>query len=134
MALAEALHANSHLQELSLDSNKLSDPAAQALGRMLAANKALRLLRLGGNHIKDAGALAHWLPANTTLQLLDLESNDVADDGARALAAAVCRNRSLEALLLDNNRFTAAASSHLLSIQARIESNPVNSNEKEIKF
>ena len=58
VALAQALHHNSIVEELYLSNNSISDAGAVALARALHHNSTLRMLDLFNNSISDAGAVA----------------------------------------------------------------------------
>lgn len=78
-ALLRAMRDNTNVVSLDLASSALTDSIAVALGKMLAANKTLRVLNLGCNDLtsKCLGPLGEGLQENSVISSLVLESNSV---------------------------------------------------------
>ena len=110
VALAQTLHHNSTIQELDLYNNSISDDGAVALAQALHHNSTMQELDLYNNSISDDGAvaLAQTLHHNSTMQKLDLSDNSISDDGAVALAQALHHNSTLDMLDLSNNSISDA--------------------------
>ena len=104
-AIAEVLHHNSTLTDLSLSHNNIYDAGAKTLAIALHHNSTLTDLRLSKNRIGDAGAeaLAKALYLNSTLQGLLLSHNSIGDSGAVKLAKSLHHNSQLNVLWLHGN-------------------------------
>jgi Ran GTPase-activating protein (RanGAP) involved in mRNA processing and transport len=75
VALADALHSNSHLAWLHVEhAQSMTLVGLTALANMLHSNTGLRVLHLGGNRIKNDGArvMLKGLKSNRHLQHLEL--------------------------------------------------------------
>ena len=118
LALVQALHHNSTLQEKSL---KLSvtvdgDNEAKDYAKLLVEYPYMVDNINWGcqeeyiNNISDTGAvaLAQALRDNSTLLWLDLSNNNISDGGAVALAQALHHNSTLNGLDLSNNNISDA--------------------------
>ena len=130
-SLSDALRVDASLTQLDLQNNHISDKGASALADSLMVNQSLLQLTLGklignvgatqlGKMLKVRATLASFLPsqaalviqnvsicswqANSTLTVLNLGGNQIGDDGGCALASALRSNRTLQQLLLTNNR------------------------------
>ena len=110
VALAQALHHNSTIQELDLSNNSISDAGAVALAQALHHNSTMKELYLSNNSISDAGAvaLAQALHHNSTMKELYLSNNSISDDGAVALSQALHHNSTMKELDLSNNSISDA--------------------------
>lgn len=80
---------NHPLKELALELNGIGDPGATALAEALKVNKGLKVLKLMGNQMTDAGAVNLLRPLyepTNTLKYLDIAANKniVALTGAKA--------------------------------------------------
>ena len=113
LALAQALHHNSTLQEKSL--KKLivivnGDNEANDFAKLLVEYPFMvdNLDNQYLHNISDAGApaLTRALHHNSTLKELDLSNNRLSDAGAVALAQALHHNSTLKDLCLSNNRLS----------------------------
>ena len=76
-------HAQSFLQELILDENKIGDAGATALAESLKGNWMLKKLSIKNNRISHAGGimLGEGLEENEVLEELYLNVNVLGDDG-----------------------------------------------------
>jgi Ran GTPase-activating protein (RanGAP) involved in mRNA processing and transport len=106
--LAEALHNNKTLRDLSLWNNFICDNGVTCLAtKLLNNNNTLKILNLGKNGITDDGAreLAEMLKKNQTLTELYLGENEISDIGVKLLAKSIEKyNTTLEILSLTSNR------------------------------
>ena len=112
LALAQALHHNSTLQEKSLKRLIVTvngDNEAKDYAQLLVeyAYMVDNINKQYLHNISDAGAaaIAQALHHNSTLKELDL-SNSISDAGAVALAQALHHNCTLKDLNLSNNRIS----------------------------
>ena len=107
--LATALCKNTTLRELNLSGNAIGEPVegVTAIATMLAENKSLTWLELEDCHIsgQGAGELAAALCKNSTLQDLDLNFNPIGVEGVSKMSEMVQQNTSLTRLriLCDNS-------------------------------
>ena len=120
LALAQALHHNSTLQEkksleeltVTVDGDNEAKDYAQLLVEYpyMVDNIDWERQEEYIHNISDDGAvaLAHALHHNCTLKELDLSNNNISDGGAVALAHALHRNCTLERLDLSNNSISDA--------------------------
>ena len=104
MKLTQSLCKHNKLKCINLQSNNLTEKAAEALASVISSNPGLQKLYLGNNHlhlgvIKIAAALENI----SSLKFLDLQNNNIPDEAANALAAAIKSNTSLEKLWLSGN-------------------------------
>ena len=105
-ALAAALHGNTTLTALNLNSNRFGAAAGPAaLAAAVRAVSGLRSLQMSFSEIGDAGAsaLAESLQGNATLTALWLCRNGIGDEGASALAVFLEGNTTLKVLDLQLN-------------------------------
>jgi Leucine-rich repeat (LRR) protein len=117
-AFAEALAANTLLEELDLSENDCGAEFTAAFLPGLAANGALTKLNLAGNHINrgvdtEAAAalgkdLADALAVNTVLKELNLCSNHLRPEFMSEFAVGLRYNHSLYTLDLGDNRLEDA--------------------------
>ena len=104
--ICKAIGHNSTLRRLYLINAEIDAIAhAEALAEMLKSNTHLRELHLCENHLSDEGTtiLSDGLLQNSTLRSIDLRSNDIGVTGALALATLVKSSTSLSALYLGMN-------------------------------
>jgi hypothetical protein len=94
--LAKLLEGDCGLQELHLGQspfggNDVGLKGAEALGKMLARNQTLLVLRLDNNPLKDTGIRALWagLGSNATLQILGLDGTGWTDEGVQVSIAGL---------------------------------------------
>lgn len=117
--VAPNLAKNTALQHLSLAETSIGDGMVVELCKHLRKNGTLRALVLHSNFITDEGALAlaELLAGGVcAMQSLDLSLNHVGERGGAALAAALARNRTLLALLLNDNQLGQEAAEALLRV------------------
>ena len=116
--LVEELHRagpKSALQVLRARGNQLqlvSTACVLALGRLLSsATCRLNVLALGGNQLRDEGALklAEMVAENHSLLELDAATNGITSRGLCALGRAVETNATLQEVCLWGNFFDSAA-------------------------
>ena len=114
LALAQALHHNSTLQEKSLEFivKVNGDNEAKDFAKLLVEYPFMvdNINKQYLHNISDAGAaaIAQALHHNSTLKKLDLSNNRLSDAGAVALAQALHHNSTLKDLCLSNNRLSDA--------------------------
>ena len=126
-AISDALKINTKLTVLDLDNNFIGVEGGKKLGNALYKNKSLKVLKLKGNGIDDAGtaviALALRRPLsgapqisyNNVLAELDLSRNGIGNQGATALAITLKRNATLTSLTLNENRIEKEGAMELAS-------------------
>ncbi len=96
--IAAALHCVPHLVHLSMCGLALSAPdAAAELAASLQHTPGLRILMLGNNRLRDAGAAAfiHALPPSLALTQLYLNDCSIHKDGLLALCHQLAPMQSL---------------------------------------
>ena len=105
--LAKALEENTttQLQTLSLNVNPIGSEGAIAFADMLATNKSLTQLEMGGCHFQGGGAvcLAKGMKKNSTLRYLHINDNPIGSEGAVAFASMLKKNQCLKTLDLDDD-------------------------------
>ena len=117
LALAQALHHNSTLQEKSLEGLTFTvdgDNEAEDYAKLLVEypymvdNVNWEIQEEYINNISECGAvaLAQALHHNSTLERLDLYNNNISDGGVVALAQALHHNSTLDRLDLYNNNIS----------------------------
>ena len=117
LALVQALHHNSTLQEKSLEKlivtvdgdNEAKDYAQLLVEYPYMVDIINYDIQEGCIHnISDVGAVALAQPLHhySTLKWLDLSKNNISDDGAVALAQALHHNSTLKRLDLSNNNIS----------------------------
>mmetsp|Transcript_6187 Transcript_6187/g.8003 ORF Transcript_6187/g.8003 Transcript_6187/m.8003 type:complete len:210 (+) Transcript_6187:81-710(+) len=102
-ALAKELGecSNCPLKTLGLYRNNVGDEGAIEMAKMVSKNViALSSLFLGGNDVKNSGAVAlgDALRTNTKLKVLSLEGGSVGNTGAMSLAQGLIISKTLIAL------------------------------------
>jgi Ran GTPase-activating protein (RanGAP) involved in mRNA processing and transport len=107
-ALSEGLLKNAGLRLSFLDlfSNGIGVGGAEAIAKVLGANRSLTKLDLGNNSLGAAGvaALAVQLQVNSSLVSLSLVGNELEQSGAGKVASALKMNGTLTTLWLGQNR------------------------------
>ena len=101
-ALADGLKANSTVQQLHAQNNRLGPEGAKSFRKMLEDNSTLTLLDVSGNNMgaKGAAALADGLKANSTVKELDASRNKLGPKGGKAVAEALKTNQTLCTIVL----------------------------------
>jgi len=108
------------LEELRLFGNKCRSKGLSALAALLQHSTFLKILDLSYQHVQpgedfDIAWMASILTNNKHLKVLDLD-NDAIDDGHLThLCAMLCRNTTLEELMLNHNSITATGIALLAS-------------------
>ena len=120
LALAQAIHCKSTLQEKSLGGLTVTvngDNEAKDFDKLLVEYSYmvcyLGKISLQCNNISDAG-LAKVLHHNSSVKRLDLSNNNISDVGAVALAQALHYNSTLERLNLSGNDAIGKEGTHQL--------------------
>ena len=102
--LAKALEENTttQLQTLWLYGNLIGSEGAVAFADMLATNKSLAHLNMGGCNIQGEGAVAfaNMVKKNQCLKMLWLYDNSVGVEGTLELIESLKHNTTLETLML----------------------------------
>ena len=103
--LAKALHNNTTLRELNINSSKALVEGAIAMADMLKHNTMLTVLNMRNCSIgyEGARAMANMLVLNTTLMELDIGWNSVGNRGTVPMAKVLQSNTSLTKLYMDRN-------------------------------
>lgn len=103
--VGRAMCGNRSLITLYLDSNKLGNAGAAAVGRALPSMRLERLY-IDRNHIGDPGAMAiaDGLKASATLRFLNLGSNRIGDEAAASIGDAISTSSMVRTLYLYANR------------------------------
>ena len=99
--LCMGLGRNSVLSTLNLSRNRIGQPGASSMGRLLSSEGcALRHLELEWNEITGSGGelLARSIASNVSLSHLSLASNGLGHRGIVALAASLAANETLRHL------------------------------------
>ena len=110
--VAQPLSVITNLTVLIIQSNRITEGAADAIAIAILSNPKLEELYLGSNSlasgiIKIASALQYL----TKLKVLDINSNNAPEEAAKELAVAIYNNRlELETLWLSENNFRASIS------------------------
>eukprot|EP00567_Pseudictyota_dubia_P006640 CAMPEP_0197444794 /NCGR_PEP_ID=MMETSP1175-20131217/10179_1 /TAXON_ID=1003142 /ORGANISM="Triceratium dubium, Strain CCMP147" /LENGTH=472 /DNA_ID=CAMNT_0042975647 /DNA_START=836 /DNA_END=2254 /DNA_ORIENTATION=- len=106
--LANALHYNTHISELVLTFNNITDIGAKVLAKILRINATVTTLNLYWNKIGDASAkdLAEMLCINASVTQLNLSLNQISDTGAKALAEMLRVNATITHLNLEYNEIS----------------------------
>ncbi|KAF9329373.1 hypothetical protein BGZ91_000601 [Linnemannia elongata] len=107
-AIATALISNRHLTHLYMPHNNIGDMGLADLCESLKRNRTLISLDLELNHIGKGQsalglkALGELLLVSTTLREINLSFNLFSAEAIAALAAGMCKNSTLESVLLNN--------------------------------
>ena len=100
-------HSKCTLTSLWLQDCQISSEGAVELATALCKNTTLRELYLCGNpigeHVEGVTAVATMLVENKSLTQLELQDCHISGQGAGELAAALCKNSTLQFLVLDRN-------------------------------
>ena len=108
--IAQPLSVITNLTALIIQSNRITEGAADAIAVAILSNPKLEELYLGNNNlasgiIKIASALQYL----TKLKILDINHNNAPEEAAKELAVAIYNNRlELENLWLANNNFRSS--------------------------
>ena len=106
-ALCELLKSSHSLQRLDIDQNKLSSESVVSIITGLSHNSSLTTLNISNSHFSMANvdSLTSILKDHSkcTLTKLDLQDCHINSEGAVELAAALCKNTTLEQLNLSDN-------------------------------
>ena len=108
--IAQPLSVITNLTALVIQSNRITEGAADAIAIAILSNPKLEELYLGNNNlasgiIKIASALQYL----TKLKILDINHNNAPEEAAKELAVAIYNNRlELENLWLENNNFRSS--------------------------
>ena len=92
---------SSHLEELHIACNHITDDVSSNFAKFLAENKTLTLLDISGNDLTIKFITAISLPLSSKdcfLQELDLSKNPIGEKGILPLAHAISTNTSLKKL------------------------------------
>ncbi|XP_076989490.1 NACHT, LRR and PYD domains-containing protein 5 [Tamandua tetradactyla] len=104
------------LQDLELVSCCLSSACCESLSSVIRRSNYLRSLDLASNELGDEGAirLCEGLKQeSTSLRRLGLEACGLTSDSCEALSSALCCNRSLSSLNLNQNNFGTTGTTKL---------------------
>lgn len=113
--ITEALAGNRHVRSLLLGTNGIGDPGAASVARLVEQNRGIEIVYLGCNYIEAAGvARIAEAVGGGSVRGLWLKRNPIGDEGARALAAMLRHNTTLEVLDLVCTGLTPAALEVLL--------------------
>ncbi|NXQ37467.1 LRC45 protein, partial [Alaudala cheleensis] len=100
--LLHGLCSNTTVKSLDLKGNNLRSVGAEALGKLLRQNQAIRSLTLEWNSLglweESFSLFCQGLRANSSLQRLDLRNNQINQHGAAELGLALAHNSSLQQL------------------------------------
>ena len=104
--IAEAIKANTTLQNLDVSCNTIYSDGIEAVSECLKANKTLRKLNISENCIGDWGAkyLVEAVQVNTTLLELDISKNEMSRGGVMKILEACTNKRTLQKLLCTHNK------------------------------
>lgn len=136
LQIADALGGNTHVTEIWLTNNEISDESsdgiakttsAGAVGYLMSAlegNRTVLEVYLGGNKIgtKGVASVCNMLRVNSVITDLGLEDNEICDDGARMLLDAVGQNTTLQTLKMTGN-VVGNDSPHIKSINELLKRN-----------
>jgi Leucine-rich repeat (LRR) protein len=114
--IAGSLQQNATLQKLYLCGNPIRNEGIKALGKAIGPHPSLKLLDLAWNNKIERNGWSAFFAAlsdNTSLRHLNLGSCGIGDKEAAALAAMLKTNRTLEELILSNNRITVEGMTEL---------------------
>jgi len=123
-SLAQAVHRNSTLKDLSIGGNNIGSEGASKFAEALVNNSTLTELDINPNSIGDNGivSIAKALETNKTLTKLNAANNNISDEGAQALVEALSKNTTLLSLDLNGNNITVP---DLKSIHEKIRNNVI---------
>ncbi len=119
-SIAHALHTNSTLQTLRLNSTNAAEEAAIALTAACQVNTALTELEIAGNPFNDVGGirlLEIFTASHPSLRVLSLSGCGISDVSARLIAEYIVFCQSLTELDLSFNRVCK----EYISLIARID-------------
>jgi len=102
--LSQSLCKHSNLKLLNLQSNNITEKAAESLASAISNKNRLEKLYLGNNQLQlGVAKLATALKNISSLKVLDLHDNNIPEQVADELSAAIRANTSLEKLWLSGN-------------------------------
>ena len=102
--IAQSLCKHNTLKVINLQSNNITEKAAEALASIISSNTGLEELYLGNNTIQlGIITMSTALKNISSLKVLDLYSNNIPEEAADELSAAIKANNSLEKLSLGGN-------------------------------
>ena len=102
---------NTNLQELDISNNHLQAAGAITLAKGLQNIGMLRKFYISNNNITEeaAGDIARLLYNNTQLEEFDIGFNELGSSGIMIIAPALQRIKSLQILIIHNNKITDKA-------------------------
>ena len=104
IGIAQSLRECCKLKCINLQSNKVTERAAEALAHVISSNTGLEELYLGNNQLQlGVIKIATALNIISSLKILDLQHNNIPEQVAGNLAGAISANTSLEKLWLSGN-------------------------------
>jgi len=120
--LAKVVAVNKALRILNLSGNLFDEISAAAWGTALRANGELRQLHLNGCHLSDAAGrhLADSLVRNQGLEVLTMRDNSLRDQSGATFCEALMHNRTVVQLNLDLNSIDLR---HLTQIKQLLDRN-----------
>lgn len=136
----DVLQHNAALTCLKLSSGGVDDKGAEALGRVLAANKSILWLDVADNDIHESGLafLNKTLrSAESKLATLNLQGNPLGDQGIVKLSESLRDNTTLKSLNIRNTGFQvagAAAVARMLLLNCGLRSLDISENRFAYKF
>eukprot|EP00536_Pseudo-nitzschia_multiseries_P008467 jgi/Psemu1/241253/estExt_Genewise1.C_2150025 len=102
------------LEELRIFGNKCRSKGLESLTKIISSRRrVLQVLDISFQHIGpeekfDIQSFAEALGGNETLRVLDLTNNSLTDDHLVQIISALCRNTTLEELMMNHNKITGA--------------------------
>ena len=102
--IAQSLCKSSTLKCINLQSNNITEKAAEALASVISSNTRLEELYLGNNQLQlGVITIANALKNISSIKVLDLRNNNINEQATNELAAVIRANNSLEKLWLNGN-------------------------------
>ena len=102
--ISQSLCKHSNLRIINLQSNNITDEAAEALASVISSNTGLEELHLGNNQLQlGVVKIANALKNISSIRVLDFMNNNLSEQIADDLAAAIRANNRLEILWLSGN-------------------------------
>ena len=102
--IAHSLCRHSKLKYIDLQSNNITEKAAEALACIISSNTGLEKLYLGNNQLQlGVIKLSTALKNISSLKVLDLDNNNIHEQAADELSSVIDNNLSLKKILLSNN-------------------------------
>ncbi|QDZ20088.1 leucine-rich repeat-containing protein [Chloropicon primus] len=113
-ALAHALQVNKSVEDISLESNNITDSGGlDDFFHILSGNKTIKSVNLSSNKIGSRGckALSRFLLEKTCrIEELNLSNNRLTDKSAKCILSALEHNTSIKSLNLSRNFLTGKSS------------------------